>query len=162
MEWYGVKVENLPSLLLLPLFHPVKIDVFCTWSTNQQRDPMHSRAILFSLPSWRGSLQPFCGLFAVFCKEHGGRKFRLVHGHRVHSPLDRELDAPCRSRGTEPEEWIELVFFPFSRVIPVFPIENFCSSCSWKRNVEMFATIEEQTIEIDRNFIKILSLKINK
>lgn len=102
--------------LLLLLFHPVKIDVF-TWSTNQQRiprDPMHSRAILFPSPLDGGSLQPFCGLFAVFCKEHGGRKFHLVHGHRVHSPLDRELDAPCRSRGIEPEEWIELVFSIFA------------------------------------------------
>lgn len=108
--------RNLPSLCCFPLFHPVKIDVF-TWSTNQQRiprDPMHSRAILFPSPLDGGSLQPFCGLFAVFCKEHGGRKFHLVHGHRVHSPLDRELDAPCRSRGIEPEEWIELVFSIFA------------------------------------------------
>lgn len=85
------------------------------------------------LLSWRGSLQPFCGLFAVFCKKHGGRKFHLVHvtGFTVHWIVSK-LDASCRSRSTEPEEWIELVFSIFA-CNTRFPIEN-SSSCARKRN----------------------------
>lgn len=86
MEWYGVKVENLPSLLLLPLFHPVKIDVFCTWSTNQQRDPMHSRAILFPSPLDADHCSLFAGFLRSFVRNTVAENsaWSMVTGFTVH------------------------------------------------------------------------------
>ena len=78
----------------------------------------------FSSLSWRGSLQPFCGLFAVFCKKHGGRKFHLVHvtGFTV---LLVVRGAPSPKNGSN---WS----FPFSRVIPD---RKLVQLCAWKRNM---------------------------
>lgn len=53
--------------------------------------------------------------------------------------------------------------FPFSRVIPVFPIENF-SSCFVEEKLGNLCHNRErrQTIEVDRDFIKIFRLSLRK
>lgn len=117
-----LKLRAKPWLPRLPLFKSVKRDVPDQRSRISQSG--HFVSIPFPLSADR------CSLFAVFlwpfCKEHAAEN-PLGPCHRLHGPLGRELDAPCRSRGAaSPKNGAELAFSIFAWTSQ--PVVRICQS----------------------------------
>lgn len=161
IEWYGEiyrhSVVFLFSTLSKSMYSPGARISNAFLGTRCTRGPFCSPPLLTA---------DHCSLFAGFLRSFvrntvaENSTWSMVTGFTVHWIVNWML---LVVRGASSPKNGSNWSFPFSRVIPVFPIENF-SSCFVEEKLGNLCHDRErrQTIEVDRDFIKIFRLSLQK